>query len=154
MITDNKAEDRMIFALDIGTRSIIGVAGVVEGDKVHILAIESEEHAKRAMIDGQIEDIDKVAKLAGTVKERIEAKLGMTLKKVCIAAAGRALITQKASYELELSEPSVVDQELISRLEVGAISQAEKAFSEGEDAERNREFFLVGYSVLSYQLDH
>ena len=50
----------MIFALDIGTRSIIGMIGVVEENQVHITAIEREEHAERAMIDGQIENIEKV----------------------------------------------------------------------------------------------
>ena len=51
--------DQMIFALDIGTRSVIGMIGVVEEDKVKIIAIEKEEHNERAMIDGQIENIDK-----------------------------------------------------------------------------------------------
>lgn len=48
----------MIFALDIGTRSIIGMIGVVEENRVHITAIEREDHAERAMIDGQIENIE------------------------------------------------------------------------------------------------
>ncbi len=45
----------MIFALDIGTRSVIGMVGVVADDKVKIIAIEKEEHTERAMIDGQFE---------------------------------------------------------------------------------------------------
>lgn len=146
--------DRIVFALDIGTRSVIGIAGIVEDDRLHVIAIESEEHKKRSMIDGQIEDIDQVAKLAGIVKEKLEAKIGVPLKRVCIAAAGRALITQKASYEIELSESRKIDEELISQLEVGAISEAEKAFADRENPEGNREFFLVGYSVLSYYLDN
>ena len=57
--------DNMIFALDIGTRSIIGMVGTVEEDKVKIIAVEKEEHTERAMIDGQIENIEKVSTLAG-----------------------------------------------------------------------------------------
>ena len=68
--------DQMIFALDIGTRSVIGMVGVVEEDKVKIIAIEKEEHNERAMIDGQIENIDKVSVLAGRVKKRLENKIG------------------------------------------------------------------------------
>ena len=49
----------MIYALDIGTRSIIGVVGQVEDERFQVLAIEKEEHGKRAMLDGQIEDIDR-----------------------------------------------------------------------------------------------
>lgn len=146
--------DRIVFALDIGTRSIIGIAGIMEDDRLNVIAIESEEHKKRSMIDGQIEDIEQVAKTAAIVKAKLEAKIGVPLNRVCIAAAGRALITQKASYEMELSEAKKIDEEIISQLEVGAISQAEKAFTEKENPEQNREFFLVGYSVLSYYLDN
>ena len=45
--------EQTIFALDIGTRSIIGMVGTVENEKVRIVAIEKEEHTERAMIDGQ-----------------------------------------------------------------------------------------------------
>ena len=62
----------MVFALDIGTRSIIGMVGIVEENRVRIIAIEREEHAERAMIDGQIENIEKVSALADKVKKRLE----------------------------------------------------------------------------------
>lgn len=149
----SKIADRAIFALDIGTRSIIGIVGIVEDDRLKVIAIEREEHTKRAMIDGQIEDIDQVAKLASLVKNRLEDKLGFALTRVCIAAAGRALITQRGAYELQLPETRKVDPELISRLEAGAISQAEAAFTNMEEYDPDRQFFLVGYSVTSYCLD-
>ena len=60
-----KGQDKdIIFALDIGTRSIIGIVGKVEDERFQVLAIEREEHSKRAMLDGQIEDISQVAKVA------------------------------------------------------------------------------------------
>lgn len=151
--TKNLSENT-VFALDIGTRSIIGIVGVVENDKLKVIAIEREDHTKRAMIDGQIEDIDQVAKLAQIVKERLEIKLKCKLTRVCVAAAGRALKTQKASYELELPNAQKIDQETISRLEAGAIGEAEAAFNGTEDSETRRQFFLVGYSVLQYYLDN
>ena len=86
--------NQVVFALDIGTRSIIGMVGVVEEGKVRIVAIEREEHTERAMIDGQIENIEKVAALAERVKKRLENQLGLTLDRVCVAAAGRALRTR------------------------------------------------------------
>ena len=61
-----------VFALDIGTRSIIGMVGTVHDGKVDIIAIEKEEHTERAMIDGQIENIGRVSLLAGRVKKRLE----------------------------------------------------------------------------------
>ena len=85
----------LVFALDIGTRSIIGVAGRVVDERLEVLAIEKEEHGRRAMLDGQIEDIGQVAKVARRVTERMEQKLGCRLRRVCVAAAGRALRTEK-----------------------------------------------------------
>ena len=152
-----KVQGELVFALDIGTRSIIGIVGKVEDDLFKVLAIESEEHSKRSMKDGQIENIEQVAQVAQRVKKRLESKLHVTLKKVCIAAAGRALRTQKASYEMQLEQTSHIDGELIGRLEIGAVTAAEEAFHKGssaEDEELGRGFFLVGYSVLSYYLDN
>ena len=37
------------------------------------------------MIDGQIENIEKVAALAERVKKRLESQLGLTLDRVCVA---------------------------------------------------------------------
>ena len=63
-----KVQGELVFALDIGTRSIIGIVGKVEDDLFKVLAIESEEHSKRSMKDGQIENIEQVAQVAQRVK--------------------------------------------------------------------------------------
>ncbi len=142
-----------VFALDIGTRSIIGMVGVPDGDRMQIVAIEQIEHTKRAMIDGQIENIDQVAKVAAMVKERLEKKLGCKLSRVAVAAAGRSLRTESVSFEMALAQVRRIDAELVSRLEAGAISEAEKAFFSREPEENEQRFYLVGYSVSRYYLD-
>ena len=107
-----------------------------------------------AMIDGQIENIDKVAALAGKVKQRLESKLHFKLERVCVAAAGRALRTKRAEFEMELTGTDLIDDEVISRLEAGAISKAEEAFdAENRAVEDGRRFYLVGYTVCQYYLD-
>lgn len=141
-----------IFVLDIGTRSIIGLVGVVEDEKLNIIAIETAEHQKRAMIDGQIEDINAVAKLAVSVKERIEEQLDMKLTRVCVAAAGRALKTERATHELEVPEGKAIDDELINQLESGAIEKIENMLRESP-GDMYKQFYLVGYSVVQYYLD-
>jgi cell division protein FtsA len=153
--TPGKAPDNYVFALDIGTRSIIGIVGIPEGEKLRISAIEKVEHPKRAMVDGQIEDIEQVSKVAGLVKEKLEKKIGYELKHVCVAAAGRALKTQRASCELALKPSEVIDHETVSRLEAGAIEAAESQFNpETDDSGKNNSvFYLVGYSVVQYYLD-
>ena len=42
-------EKNIVCALDIGTRSIVGAVGRAEEGRFHVLAIEKEEHGKRAM---------------------------------------------------------------------------------------------------------
>ena len=146
--------ENAIFALDIGTRSIIGMVGVVEDGKVRIIAIDKEEHTERAMIDGQIENIEKVTTLAKKVKERLEDKVHFKLNRVCVAAAGRALRTKRAEYEIDLKSKQVIDDEIISRLEAGAINKVEEAFdAENSVADDMRRFYLVGYTVCQYYLD-
>lgn len=148
------APEDYVFALDIGTRSVIGVVGVLDGEILRIQAVESAEHTKRAMIDGQIENIEQVSQVARTVKERLEKRLGYPLKQVCVAAAGRALKTQKASYEITLDETKPIDQELICTLEAGAIEAAERQFDPANDPDNQQFFYLVGYSVIEYTLDN
>ncbi len=140
-----------VFALDIGTRSVIGMLGFLEGDKMRIAAVRSQEHEKRAMIDGQIENIAQVAKVARSVREAMEQESGYSLKRVYVAAAGRALRTSSAAFEMTFPETRTVDEETINRLETGAIEEAQKTFS--EDEEHTKRFFLVGYTVSQYYLD-
>ena len=142
----------LVFALDIGTRSIIGVVGRVSGERLHVLAIEKEEHGRRAMLDGQIEDIDQVAKVAREVTDRLEQRLGCVLKRVCVAAAGRALRTERGHFSLELPQVSRLESDLISHLESGAVSDAESRLSDSQESPQRR-FYLVGYTVSSYLLD-
>ena len=150
----NALEQEMVFSLDIGTRSIIGIVGIVQNEKFKVLAIVKQEHTDRAMIDGQIENIEQVTQVARIVKERLEKKLGCILTKVCVAAAGRALKTEKASFELTMPDIRQVDDEMISRLEAGAIGNAEAAFANAEECKNERQFYLVGYTVSQYYLDN
>jgi cell division protein FtsA len=152
MVKKKPQDSGLIFALDIGTRSIIGVAGQVTDERFQVLAIEKEEHGKRAMLDGQIEDIAQVAKVARRVTDRMEEKLDCALERVCVAAAGRALRTEQGSYTMEFPETVRVTNDIISRLESGAVAAAESALGQGQEGERR--FYLVGYTVAGYHLDH
>ena len=146
-----KQDHSLIYAMDIGTRSIIGVAGRVADERLEVLAIEKEEHGRRAMLDGQIEDIDQVAKVARRVTERMEAKLGCRLSRVCVAAAGRALRTEKGHYAMALPQVTRITSDIISNLESGAVADAERQIGEEQDSQRRS--YLVGYTVSGYLLD-
>jgi cell division protein FtsA len=144
--------DDLIFALDIGTRSIVGIVGKPTGEKLQVLDVELAEHGRRAMMDGQIDDIQRVADLARAVTNRLQERQGVRLRRVCVAAAGRALRTQRATFAMDLSSEQVINADQISRLETGAVSAAEEALQ--MDGESRRQLFLVGYTVAQYRLDN
>lgn len=146
-------KQELIFALDIGTRSVIGVVGCAEKNGLRVLAIERQDHETRAMVDGQIQNINLVAQVAAAVRERLEQKVGQPLREVCVAAAGRSLKTQAAEYEMTLPSGQLIDGEVIAKLETEAINCAEQQFESAEDGD-NRLYYLVGYSVTGYELDH
>lgn len=146
-------QDReLIFALDIGTRSIVGVVGRMVKDRFKVLAVETAEYSKRTMMDGQIDDIAGVAALARAVTERLEHKLEVSLKRVSVAAAGRALRTQRGVFGLDLPEERAINAGDISEMEAGAVGEAEAALRSSEDGAQ--QFYLVGYTVSQYRLDN
>ena len=93
-----KPQGDTVFALDIGTRTVVGILGFMDGETFRVTDTESVPHLKRAMIDGQVEDIEQVAKVARTVKETLEQRNSIRLTEVSIAAAGRALKTYRLVY--------------------------------------------------------
>lgn len=141
----------LIYALDIGTRSVIGMLGTVVDGRVQIRAIEKQLHPKRAMMDGQIEDIAQVAQIVRTVTDRLEETSGCKLARACVSAAGRALRTERGHTERSLPAPQPVDQQLVAQLEAAAVSEAEKALHDMEDS--GQRMLLVGYTVTRYSLD-
>lgn len=146
-----KQDAGQIFALDIGTRSIIGIVGQEEKGRFHVAAIEKEEHGRRAMLDGQIVEIQQVAEVAKAVVRRLEAKTQTQLKRVCVAAAGRALRSQGAGFCLEFPELRIADADLLGQLEAGAVSAAESELAaRNETGDR---YYMVGYTARQYTLD-
>ena len=145
--------DELVFALDIGTRTVVGVVGIQEGNRFRIVGTEIAEHRNRAMMDGQIHDIDQVAIIAKEVKTKIEAKLGITLRRVAIAAAGRVLKTSQVRVDKELEAGVEIDQELISSLEIDGIQRAQAILDTDVSDEDRTQYYCVGYSVINYYLN-
>lgn len=141
----------LIYALDIGTRSIIGLLATRVGDRMQVQAMETRLHTRRVMVDGQIEDIAQVAAAVREVTARLEKSAGCRLERACVAAAGRALRTERGHSVLEQSAPGPVGQNIIAQLEAAAVANAEETLRSGqEDPQR---MLLVGYTVTRYLLD-
>ncbi|MCL2088588.1 MAG: pilus assembly protein PilM [Oscillospiraceae bacterium] len=147
----------LVFAVDIGTRSVIGIVGTNYEDGFEILDYEQVHHQARAMRDGQIEDIERVADAIAKVKTVLERRTDTVFTKVAVAAAGRALKTSYALYEQELDENEIITKQKIHSFEYSAVSIAQEKFFEAnsQNAKENAEdnFYCVGYSVVSYKLD-
>ena len=84
MIQKQKISSQLVFGLDIGTRSIVGTVGYKTNDEFYIVAQKILEHDTRAMLDGQIHDIQKVSETILQVKSALEEELEIKLKEVCI----------------------------------------------------------------------
>ena len=141
-----------VFGLDIGTRNVIGTVGYKnEDDEFVVVAQYIKEHETRAMLDGQIHDIGRVARTLNVVKTELEQQIGQPLTEVCIAAAGRVLKTITTHVEYDYAEESVVTGEDIHTLELLGIEKAQEALKENNDTKYK--FYCVGYSVVKYYLN-
>ena len=152
-IVETPFDDReKIFALDIGTRSVIGIVAVKEEDEsLTIVATHRMEHKTRAMLDGQIHDVPKVASVIKSVKNFLESKVGK-LNSAAVAAAGRALYTVTATSEINFD--GVISFEQERDLEFSAVQLAQSQLAKSHTIDDPTSYFCVGFSTIQYQLDN
>lgn len=144
-------QGQLVFGLDIGTRSIVGTVGYINGIKFHVLAQCIREHDTRAMLDGQIHDIARVGQTITYVKEQLESELNCKLTKVCIAAAGRVLRTITTHAEQKFDEDHEVTAEDVYSLSTLGVEVAYDEFVKSNDTDMK--FYCVGYTPMRYYLN-
>lgn len=145
--------ENAVFAMDIGTRTVVGVVGMQDDQYFRIMATEVCAHKSRAMMDGQVHDIDQVAATASEVIRKLEERIGFRLKRVAIAAAGRVLRTSQVRIEKNLEQGIAIDPDLVSSLEIEGIQRAQMMLDEELAAEDKTQYYCVGYSVINYYLN-
>jgi cell division protein FtsA len=143
-------DEELIFGLDIGTRTVVGIVGYKKNNQFIVLGFESIEHEERAMVDGQIHDIQKVSKAVYQIKTTLEQRLNIQLTDVAIAAAGRALNTQIVSVDNRHEELQEFTASDVHNLELYGVEKAKEA---QQKAGAKMEYFCVAYSVINYYLD-
>lgn len=155
MAAMTKYPEPLVFGLDIGTRSIVGMVGYKEQNKFNVIAMAVKYHDTRSMIDGQIHDINKVSEDILYVKNELEKQLnGRKLTDVCIAAAGRVLKTAVGHGEYLFHENTAVTQEYIHSIDLIGVERAHEIIL--EELSENREttkYYCVGYTVIKYYLN-
>lgn len=142
--------EQLVFGLDIGTRSIVGTVGYKEStDGFVVVAQTSLEHETRAMMDGQIHDINMVADSIKKIHKKLEYMTGRSFKDVCIAAAGRVLKTVEAEGVINFQAETTVTSEHIYTLDMLGIENAYEKLRKEKESDDIR-FYCVGYSVKHY----
>ena len=137
-----------IFALDVGTRKVMGIFAQLKEGVLDILDVEVMEHPSRAMFDGQIHSIEEVVKIVKIIKQNLESRLNKKLTKAGVAVAGRNLVTYKSKVERELDLDQEISQEMIRDMELEGVDKIISYSKEGLS-----QFYCVGYSPLYYELD-
>ena len=139
-----------VFALDIGTRSVIGIVAEQDDDgQMKIIATHRLEHTSRAMLDGQIHDVPQVAEIIIRVKNHLAEQVG-ELKSAAIAAAGRALYTMTGEATLEVN--GVITEDFQSSLNFAAVQMAQAQLTNEKKIDA-KIYYCVGFSIINYELD-
>lgn len=145
--------EKLVYGLDIGTRSIVGTVGYKTAERAFTVVAQSTKlHTTRAMMDGQIHDIAAVANTISEITKELEEQTGRKLTDVCIAAAGRVLNTASAFAEAEFDEEVVVDEEVVHTLEMMGVEKAHKKMKE-ETKDDGHHYICVAYTVTHYYLN-
>lgn len=147
----NMNEEETVFGLDIGTRNVVGTVGFRQGEKFIVVAQEIREHQTRAMVDGQIHDINRVAATIADIRQALQEKTGIKLDEVCIAAAGRVLKTMNVHVDMDLDKERNVTREDMNTLISMGVDNAFAEFQEKNDTDMH--FYCVGYSVVKYDIN-
>lgn len=143
--------EKLIFGLDIGTRSVVGTVGYKVNAREFVAVAQAVRfHDTRAMLDGQIHDIAKVAETISEVRHELERKTGVKLTEVCIAAAGRVLKTATVRTDYDLGDEITINDELIHSMELIGVEKAHDHLR--KTVKDKAEYFCVGYSVIKYYL--
>ncbi len=146
-----KNNNEIFFALDIGTRSVMGILGEKDGDTIKVNNIAMELHKKRAMYDGQVHDIQAVADVVQIIKERLEQESGLKLTDVALAAAGRSLKTIQTSITKKFEPDTQIDSQIMRNIEIECLQEASNILKENEND--NISYYNVGHTVMTYKLD-
>ena len=149
-MSDLRLPEHLVFGLDIGTRSIVGSVGYMDGKKFNVAGHYVKEHETRAMMDGQIHDIGKVGETINYVKKELENQIGRPLHDVCIAAAGRVLKTVTIHVDIDRTDDLPIVEEDVYSLDMLGV---EKAYDDMRRDYPDIEFYCVGYTVVKYYMN-
>ncbi|MBI3549723.1 MAG: hypothetical protein HY078_11845 [Elusimicrobia bacterium] len=140
-----------IFALDIGTRKVMGLLARAEGDGVVVDDAELVEHPTRSMSAGQIQDVPRVAAVVRETIAALEARCGKIPTKAAVAVAGRNLKTVRGRAKLPFARPQQVTAEDSQWCVQQALQEAQRQLGPSDASAQYHQ--CVGYVVTWFSLD-
>lgn len=148
---NNDVKADTIFALDIGTRKVMGLLADVSGETLIVRDAETIEHQTRAMAAGQVQDVTRVANVVREVAERLSHKQGGALPPVAVAVAGRNLktVTGKARMTIQYGH-RLTDRDLEWTIQL-ALQDALESLRQSGVPEGTHQ--CSGYAVVRQALD-
>lgn len=107
--------ERMVVAIDLGSSNIVGVAGVKEGGRIKIAAVErvpSEGAVRRGCVFNVEEAASRLRKLVTLLENKLSAKI----EKAYVAISGQSVRSIRHTVSRHLPEGTVVTEALLSAL--------------------------------------
>ena len=143
-----------IFVLDIGTRSVVAMLARMEKGELVISHLLFKEHKTRAMLDGQIHEVDKVAEVIAELAGEMRSLSGREIKKAAAAAAGRSLKIVRGSARTKYPVSMVISKDELTSLQLQAVQDAQMALPKNErNTPLSQQYYCVGYSIVEERLD-
>lgn len=147
-------KSKKIFSLDIGTRKVMGLVALAEGDSLRVLDSETREHPTRAMSAGQIQDVAKVTQVVQQVVSALAKRTGEALREAAVAVAGRNLRTLTGKSVLLCPKDRPLAAEDVDKATFDALEDALMRLSVApQDSDPKVRYYCVGYVVSRFLLD-
>lgn len=134
-----------IYALDIGTRKVMGLVVSCSGAKASVIDAEVVEHTTRAMAAGQIQDVGQVASAVRSVTAALSRRTGLPLRRAALAVAGRNLKTARGLASCVYASGRELTPRDLERGVMEALGNALGTLAPG--------YQCVGYAVIGHRVD-
>ena len=140
--------------LDIGTHKVLALAVKPAGDGVEVLASAFLRHSARSMRDGQVHDVEAVARTVRKAVDQVSEAVGVEFTGAHIAAAGRALQTARGGAERSEPHSVLITPEMTRALVWEAVADAQLQLLESlPPQEQQRGFYCIAHTVVESRLD-
>lgn len=145
----------MDLILDIGTHKVLGlVSRPAEDGGLEVVASRYVRHPQRSMRDGQVHDVPAVGRVIRQVKEGLEQAVGASFSGAHIAAAGRALRTERGEAEQTHPRPVQFSPAMLRHLEWEAVADAQANLLRRLPADdQPKGYYCIAHNVTASRLD-